>query len=57
MNTVQRFWAFCLDMHMKLTLYKDAIIITIIIVIVVDIDFDIILSLLLLLLSTHFGCS
>ena len=55
MNTVQRFWAFCLDMHIKLTLYKDAIIITIIIVIVVDID--IILSLVLLLLSTHFGCS
>ena len=31
MNTVKRFWALCLDRHMKLALYKYAIIIIIII--------------------------
>ena len=31
MNTVKRFWALCLDTHMKLALYKYAIIIIIII--------------------------
>ena len=30
MNTVKRFWALCLDTHMKLALYKYAIIIIII---------------------------
>ena len=33
MNTVKRFWALCLDTHMKLALYKYAIIIIIIIII------------------------
>ena len=32
MNTVKRFWALCLDTHMKLALYKYAIIIIIIII-------------------------
>ena len=32
MNTIKRFWALCLDTHMKLALYKYAIIIIIIIV-------------------------
>ena len=31
MNTIKRFWALCLDTHMKLALYKYAIIIIIII--------------------------
>ena len=30
MNTIKRFWALCLDTHMKLALYKYAIIIIII---------------------------
>ena len=34
MNTIKRFWALCLDTHMKLALYKYAIIIIIIIIIV-----------------------
>ena len=29
MNTIKRFWALCLDTHMKLALYKYAIIIII----------------------------
>ena len=33
MNTIKRFWALCLDTHMKLALYKYAIIIIIIIII------------------------
>ena len=32
MNTIKRFWALCLDTHMKLALYKYAIIIIIIII-------------------------
>ena len=32
MNTIKRFWALCLDTHMKLVLYKYAIIIIIIII-------------------------
>ena len=31
LNTIKRFWALCLDTHMKLALYKYAIIIIIII--------------------------
>ena len=31
MNTIKRFWALCLDTHMKLALYKYVIIIIIII--------------------------
>ena len=31
MNTIKRFWVLCLDTHMKLALYKYAIIIIIII--------------------------
>ena len=30
LNTIKRFWALCLDTHMKLALYKYAIIIIII---------------------------
>ena len=33
MNTVKRFWALCLDTHMKLALYKYAIIIIIILLV------------------------
>ena len=32
LNTTKRFWALCLDTHMKLALYKHAIIIIIIII-------------------------
>ena len=32
LNTIKRFWALCLDTHMKLALYKYAIIIIIIII-------------------------
>ena len=35
MNTIKRFWALCLDTHMKLALYKYAIIIIIIIIIII----------------------
>ena len=34
LNTIKRFWALCLDTHMKLALYKYAIIIIIIIIII-----------------------
>ena len=34
LNTIERFWALCLDTHMKLALYKYAIIIIIIIIII-----------------------
>ena len=32
LNTIKRFWALCLDTHMKIALYKYAIIIIIIII-------------------------
>ena len=35
MNTMKRFWALCLDTHMKLALYKYAINIIIIIIIII----------------------
>ena len=38
MNTIKRFWALCLDTHMKLALYKYAIIIIIIIIIIIFIS-------------------
>ena len=34
LNTIKRFWALCLDTHMKLALYKYVIIIIIIIIII-----------------------
>ena len=36
MNTIKRFWALCLDTHMKLALYKYAIIIIIITYLTID---------------------
>ena len=35
MNVIKRFWALCLDTHMKLALYKHAIVINVIIIIII----------------------
>ena len=41
MNTIKRFWALCLDTHMKLALYKYAIIInTCMLLLHIDYDRD-----------------
>ena len=44
MNTIKRFWVLCRDTHMKLALYKYAIMIIIIIIIVIIIIIIIIIN-------------